>query len=375
MPDVTTAIDNPMADHLLALVRTDPSFARPRSRVKLFLTVPNRYSFCSMALSDDAAASPGLPQFVADLEAELQRNSDNLEAREHLIDYYFEQLVRSDAGWGGANHDAWAEHVYWVIQHRPESRLAGSPRAMVQPPCGTEENYESGKQLWLKQTELHRDEPAVLANAAHYLRLNDRAIAEALLERAYGLRPGDPDIAKLLCAVYRRSYADSDISDLKRHDLARKAFAVGEQSLNVSPIDRFYRLDDVAEAALEAGEFDKAGGYAQELLNAATEYKSNWNYGNAMHNGNLILGRVAIRRGDLAKAGEYLLRAGETRGSPQLNSFGPDMALARELLENDQHDVVIRYFDLCARFWEAGRDRLRSWRSDVEQGRVPEFES
>jgi tetratricopeptide (TPR) repeat protein len=148
---------------------------------------------------------------------------------------------------------------------------------------------------------------------------------------------------------------------------------MGEQSLNASPIDRFYRLDDVAEAALDAGEFDKAGEYAQELLEVAPEYKSNWNYWNAMHNGNLILGRVALRRGNLEIACDHLLRAGETRGSPQLNSFGPDMALARELLEYGRHEVVIRYFDLCARFWETGRDRLRSWRSDVEQGRVPEL--
>ena len=324
---------------------------------------------------DEPAASPHLPPFIAELEAELQRSAENLDAREQLIDYYFEQLIRSDAAWGGPFHDAWSRHAYWVIQHNPRSKLAGSPRVMVQPPCGTGEDYERGKQLWLSQTELHSDDPAVLRNAAYYLRRKDEAIAQSLLEAAYRLRPGDQDIAKLLADVYRRIRAFGSPSEPMKHELARKALAMGEESLNAHPIDRFYRLKDVAKAALEAGELNKAGTLAQELLDVAPKYESNWNYGNAIHAGNVVLGRIALQAGNLQEAEKYLLKAGETRGSPQLDSFGPDMSLARELLEKGQRDVVVKYFDLCARFWEMGQDRLRSWRKDVEQGRVPEFES
>jgi hypothetical protein len=110
-------------------------------------------------------------------------------------------------------------------------------------------------------------------------------------------------------------------------------------------------------------------------LASAPRYESNWNYGNAIHKGNLLLGRLALRVGDLVSASEYLLKAGETRGSPQLNSFGPNMTLAKELIENGQREAVIRYFDLCAKFWGTGQDRLRSWRWDVEQGRAPDFTS
>lgn len=322
----------------------------------------------------DESAQP-LPQFVAELEAELQSSPANLDAREQLIDYYYEQLIRSDATWGGSLHDSWSRHVYSVIQLNPGSQLAGSPQAMVQPPFGTEADYERGKQLWLSQTELHNDDPAVLRNAAYYLQRNDEPIAQSLLESAYSLRPGDQDIASLLSSVYRRIHACGDTAEPMKHELARRALAMGEQSLNAPPIDRFYRLVDVAEVALEACEFDKARAFAHELLEIAPRYESNWNYGNAIHAGNLVLGRLALQAGNLQKAGEYLLRAGETRGSPQLNSFGPDMRLAKELLENDQRDVVVKYLDLCSRFWEMGQDRLRSWRRDVEQGRVPEFES
>jgi tetratricopeptide (TPR) repeat protein len=175
--------------------------------------------------------------------------------------------------------------------------------------------------------------------------------------------------------VYRRIRACGDHPEQIKRELARKALAMGEQSLNTSPLDRFYRLDDVAEVALEAAEFDKAGAYSQELLDTAPNYESNWNYGNAIHNGNVILGRIALQSRDLQRAGEYLLKAGETRGSPQLGSFGPNMNLVKELLEIGQRSVVIRYFDLCAGFWESGQDRLRRWRVDVEQGRVPDFDN
>lgn len=335
----------------------------------------NRFFVYPSSAMDESTATPRLSRFAVDLEAELRNRADNLEAREHLIHYYYEQLIRSDAPWGGPFHDAWVRHVYWIIQHSPESQLAGTPQALVQPPCGTEGDYERGKQLWLSQTDLHSDDPAVLRNAAYYIQRNDGPTAQSLLEVAYSLKPGDPDIAKLLSSVYRRIRACGDHPEQIKRELARKALAMGEQSLNTSPLDRFYRLDDVAEVALEAAEFDKAGAYSQELLDTAPNYESNWNYGNAIHNGNVILGRIALQSRDLQRAGEYLLKAGETRGSPQLGSFGPNMNLVKELLEIGQRSVVIRYFDLCAGFWESGQDRLRRWRVDVEQGRVPDFDN
>jgi hypothetical protein len=59
----------------------------------------------------------------------------------------------------------------------------------------------------------------------------------------------------------------------------------------------------------------------------------NWSNGNIIHNANQILGCGALREGKLADAKTYLFKAVATPGSPQLNSFGPEMQLARELLE------------------------------------------
>jgi hypothetical protein len=142
---------------------------------------------------------------------------------------------------------------------------------------------------------------------------------------------------------------------------------------HLAGIDRFYRLVDLARAAFDAGATEKAATYGQELLDAAGHYPTDWNCGNAIYYGNWVLGRIALRQGDAAKAGEYLLRAGATPGSPQLNSFGPNMKLAQELLEKGQTAVVLQYFELCAKFWKREEGKLATWTATVKAGGVPSF--
>jgi len=110
---------------------------------------------------------------------------------------------------------------------------------------------------------------------------------------------------------------------------------------------QFYMLDEETQAAIRAGAFDKAAEYAHELLREAAKNADDPNYGNAIYNGNMALGRVALRQGDVTKVGKLLLEAGRTPGSTQLNSFGPDMTLAQELLEKGEREVVLQYFALC----------------------------
>src|SRR5262249_2765955 len=96
-----------------------------------------------------------------------------------------------------------------------------------------------------------------------------------------------------------------------------------------------------------------------------------WNYGNAVHHGNLVLGLVALRKDKLEDADAFLLKAGETPGSPPLNSFGPNMYLAQELLKKGRKEAVIKYLNLCKKFWN--RPELSRWIDDVEAGKSPAF--
>jgi hypothetical protein len=110
--------------------------------------------------------------------------------------------------------------------------------------------------------------------------------------------------------------------------------------------------------------------YSKELIE---DRGTGWNSGNRTHYGNIFLGRVALLRDDIDSAKEHLISAGKTTGSPQLNSFGPDMTLARELLKVDKKEVVLEYFELCRKFWVHQLDKLDDWKVLVEGGRIPDF--
>jgi hypothetical protein len=142
------------------------------------------------------------------------------------------------------------------------------------------------------------------------------------------------------------------------------------------PIDTatgFYEATKAAPAAFKSGDLAKAKLLSHKLLKQAEHWKKNWNYGNAVHVANLVLGRIALINKEPDKARSYLLEAGRTPGSPQLNSFGPNMLLASEMLEKGETEAVLEYFDLCAKFWEQGSSKLEDWKVAVSSGDVPDF--
>jgi hypothetical protein len=137
--------------------------------------------------------------------------------------------------------------------------------------------------------------------------------------------------------------------------------------------DRFCFLDDAAKQSFNVGNIDNAGNFAKELLTMAPDFKSNWNYGNAIQDGNLVLGRIALREGHVQEAGQYLLAAGKSPGSPGMDSFGPNMSLAKDLLEKGQREVVLQYFGLCRKFWTMDYGKLDEWSNEVKAGTIPDF--
>jgi hypothetical protein len=156
--------------------------------------------------------------------------------------------------------------------------------------------------------------------------------------------------------------------------LGLTAFSAIAQEPNDSPrAKEFYRMTQTVQTAFLDGDLAKAESTSVWLLKEAESWKENWNYGNAVHAANLTLGRVALAQGEMAEAKTFLLKAGATPGSPQLNSFGPDMNLARDLLKQGEKETVLRYFDLCEVFWKKGPESLKSWRESINRGEVPEF--
>jgi hypothetical protein len=92
-----------------------------------------------------------------------------------------------------------------------------------------------------------------------------------------------------------------------------------------------------------------------------------------------------LREGKLADAKAYLLKAGATSGSPQLNSFGPQMPLARELLEKGEKETVLQYLDLVSKFWASDNEEsalgkqvgqehaalIAEWKREITEDKTP----
>jgi len=163
---------------------------------------------------------------------------------------------------------------------------------------------------------------------------------------------------------------EADIGHLSA-ERAKKALA--ELDAAASERHRFHALPDAARGAYELGRFDLAAALAAESLERAASYKGDWNYGNAIHMGHTVKGLLALRGGNEDLAIVELRAAGATPGSPQLDSFGPSMALARALLRAGKSEEVLRYLEQCQSFWKMGDTWLAIWDKKIRAGEVPNF--
>ena len=312
----------------------------------------HRLATAGGALTDEQARS---------LEAGLQLRPDDLEARTKLLGYYFLRASRSTEA-----RRSKQGHVLWLARHRPEAEIAASPFADLDSHRDGE-TYEQAKALWLEQAKVRGKDVRVLGNAAAFVGSEDSMTAEELLLQAQALDPSSEKWPSALGQLY-----DLRLIELEgnaRQPVAAKALQHYERALELAH-SRDTVLKDVATAALEAGETTKARAFALELLAGPTQ---GWNQGNAVHHGNLVLGRLALQSGNVPEARESLLKAGQAPGSPQLNSFGPNMRLAKELLAKGERDVVLQYLQLCSKFWIMGGDRIANWTATVRGGGTPDF--
>lgn len=180
-----------------------------------------------------------------------------------------------------------------------------------------------------------------------------------------------PIIRILLITIFifqAQAYACDDT--LVQPDCEEKSeFTWNPSNKNVTPkLSRFYAMEDLINSAYKEGNYDKATTLITEYLDLASTYHSNWNYGNAVHNSNRILGFIALEKNDVAGAANYLVEAGKSTGSPQLDSFGPNLDLANELLSKGKRDAVVSYLQGIRKFWEGKESIIDDWVQKINAG-------
>jgi tetratricopeptide (TPR) repeat protein len=320
-------------------------------------------------LTDIALDGHGLsPEQAAEIETRLANDPTLIRERVLLLGHYARRQFDSESA-----RAAKAVHVLWMIENLPREEITGSPFCCVY----AEEEPETAAEAqtrWRRQLAGHPDDTCVLRNAARFFSRLEPEYAETLLLRATQLEPSEADWHDRLARHYTSRARDTAKAE-DRQRFSAKAFETQLRALELSPdrLSQFYYLTNLPELAIEANDLTTAAARANELLERSKEFPADWNFGNATHKAHSALGRVALAADDVANAKAHLLAAGRIHGSPQLNSFGPSMVLARDLLDAGERDVVIEYFELCRRFWRMDYNRLTVWTTAVRNGEQPDF--
>ncbi|HYR82465.1 MAG TPA: hypothetical protein VE422_00145 [Terriglobia bacterium] len=107
--------------------------------------------------------------------------------------------------------------------------------------------------------------------------------------------------------------------------------------------------------------------YASKMLREHTDSNA------AIYTGNLILAQAALDQNDIANARRYLLEAATITGTPAIQEKGPDVSVARILLDRGERDTVLEYLHRAHNFWPQGGPVLDRWETTIRAGRRVNF--
>ncbi|WP_273447183.1 hypothetical protein [Neolewinella agarilytica] len=129
--------------------------------------------------------------------------------------------------------------------------------------------------------------------------------------------------------------------------------------------------------AYKNGNIDDVNIISNAYLNLAAKNKSAKFYGDAVHQANIISGLVAFDQGDIDKSKEYLLDAIVHKPSPSLKTFGPNMLLAKKLLEVGEKEVVLTFLNSMNKIWQFPFRFFfaRNWIKKIKKNEIPDFKA
>jgi len=301
-------------------------------------------------------------QDAKDLEAQLRKDPADADSRVQLIGYYSHRAMGAGRN---APVEEWIGHLTWLVKNQPEADILGvdSPRLnRYQSP----ENWDRLKELWLEAIRKHRNDARVLGNAAGYLSADNTKLGAELLERAISLDPDDPYWHKRLASAYeslaRRAQPD------EKKNLWERTIAELEKAFQLQRGHRKqFLLNDIAEAALEAGDTTKARDRATEVL--AAESSGTTSY--FRQKAEIVLARVALASGDRAAMRDYMKKACQDAADPAVRVAMPSFELIGEMLSAGDKDDALEYLKLCETAWPESVGKIRDMASLVKQGRTP----
>jgi tetratricopeptide (TPR) repeat protein len=292
---------------------------------------------------------------VNELEAEVKKNPENIDARLSLIGFYSWNAQTS------VNMARLRTHVLWLIENHPEHPATGEPslRDLPDDPDGNVRILA----LWTKNIESRGSEYDVLRNAEKFFFSRDPVEAERILNRLFEKDP----VNREWPAELSKLYAMFGIPNFQSDDPAEKAEEAYRRVLKLTrdPRSREALAGDMAESEFKIGDYTGAAALAQIHLHSADR--------SAVQRANTLLGRIALRSNDMSAAKQRLLDSAGPDAAKYVGLAGPTMVLAKELLEKGERQVVMEYLENCLVLWPRGDDLLNLWISEIRSGRTPDF--
>jgi hypothetical protein len=217
--------------------------------------------------------------------------------------------------------------------------------------------------LWNRNLESHGDNVAVLKDAEKFFFGKDPAEADELIHRIAEKEPNDRQWPVELAELYRMFGIPGEPID----DPGARAIESYKRVLELThiPAARESLAGDMAQAAFKVGDLPGAAELAKIHLQSRDR--------TAAQRANTILGRVALRSGDVPGAKKFLLDSSGPSAEKDVSISGPTLVLAKELLVQGERDVVLQYLDNCLSLWPRGENALEIWISDIKNGKTPNF--
>ena len=290
-----------------------------------------------------------------ELEADLKKTPDKIDDRLILIGYYTSNARTS------MDHLRLRTHVLWMVANHPEHPATAEPGLRDLP-----DDMDGNEQilvLWNKNLESRGEELAVMKDAEKFFFGKDPEEADQLIHRIAQKEPNDKQWPGELATLYRLA----GIPDERIDDPAARAVESYNRVLELThnAAAREALAGDMAQAEFKVGDMEGAGALAKIHLQGKDR--------TALQRSNTILGRVALRSGDVPGAKQYLLDSSGPLARSDVAVSGPTLVLAKELLQKGEKEAVLQYLDNCLSLWPRGESVLQLWIDDIKNGKTPNF--
>ncbi len=294
-----------------------------------------------------AKSDPAFSEKV--LQQANSRGGDDLQWNSMLGWLYATVMVSAPDG-------VFVEHAHSALAHSQNAALVAAAAPVLARP---EPQFSTTPQprVWFARPE--------------YIEL-----AEELAARAVSLEPGNPYWLWPLLQVLGVEVGTAGTPDQKL--VAQKKVYGLFQYFNDIAVDPGYRtllLPVLANLAFDVKDDEAAKTYAMQALDLAPQQGDRTIEGTAVgpqaiHDANDVLGRVALRSGNLPQARDYLLKAGATPAGGTMSIVGPRMQLAQALLDHGERDVVLQYLEKIEASWERGAIQIDHWIAAIRMGKM-----